>query len=67
MIYLSKPEVMTLVLFIRTLPLKVELVVTYFLKNMLKQAFIAIFSSVQFSLRPKNEWVALVAFKLSVC
>ena len=43
MIYLSKPEVMTLVLFIRTLPLKVELVVTYFLKNMLKQAFIANF------------------------
>ena len=43
MINLYKAEVIMLVLFIPVLPLKVKLVAKYFLKNMLKQAFIANF------------------------
>ena len=35
-------------------------------KNMSKQAFIPIFNLVKLSLRPKNECVAVIVFKLSV-
>ena len=47
--------------FIPAVPLKVKLVGKYVFKNTSKQAFITNF---QFSLRPKNEFGALVAFKL---
>ena len=61
MIYVSKVEVHAL--FIPALPLKVKFVAKHFLKNKLLSP---LFNSVKFSLRPKNEWIALVAFKLSV-
>ena len=61
MIYLSKAEVH--VLFIPALPLKVKFVAKFFLKDKLLSP---LFNSVKFSLRPKNEWIALVALKLSV-
>ena len=61
MIYVSKAEVHAL--FIPALQLKVKFVAKYFLKNKLLSP---LFNSVKFSLRPKNEWIALVAFKLSV-
>ena len=50
-------------LFSPALPLKIKFVVKYFLKHKLLSP---LFNSVKFSLRPKNEWIALVAFKLSV-
>ena len=61
MIHVSKAEVHAL--FIPALPLKVKFVAKYFLKNKLLSP---LFNSVKFSLRPKNEWIALVAFKLFV-
>ena len=61
MIYVSKAEVHAL--FSPALPLKIKFVVKYFLKHKLLSP---LFNSVKFSLRPKNEWIALVAFKLSV-
>ena len=61
MIYVSKTEVHAL--FIPVLPLKVKFVAKYFLKNKLLSP---LFDSLKISFRPKNEWIALVAFKLSV-
>ena len=58
---MSKAEVHAL--FIPALPLKVKFVAKYFLKSKLLSQ---LFNSVKFSLKPKNEWIALVAFKLSV-
>ena len=58
---MSKAEVHAL--FIPALPLKVKFVTKYFLKNKLLSP---LFNSAKFSLRPKNEWIALVAFRLSV-
>ena len=59
--YVSKAEAHAL--FIPAIPLKVKFVAKYFLKNKLLSP---LFNSVKFSLRPKNEKIALVAFKLSV-
>ena len=46
-------------------PLKVKLVAKYFSKTCQNQLLSPIFNLVKFSLRSKNECVALVAFKLS--
>ena len=65
MIYLDKAEVYH-ALFILSLSLKVKLVAKYFHRNMVNKLLLLIFNSTKFCLMPKNEWVAVVAFKLSI-
>ena len=47
-------------------PLKVKLVAKYFSKTCQNKLLSPIFNLVKFSLKPKNECVVLIAFKLSV-